>query len=92
MIEEGGISRFARLHAGEPLAEGEALLTFRVLPEDRVRVGGGSFFFEEGAAEEYDRARYAELRVNPEGEALIVELRDIDRRLIRPAAALREKP
>jgi uncharacterized membrane-anchored protein len=92
LIEREGISRFARLHEGEPLAEGEALLAFRTPARGRVRVGGGSFFFEEGSAGEYDRARYAELRVSPEGEALIVELRDAARRLIRPAAPPEETP
>jgi uncharacterized membrane protein/uncharacterized membrane-anchored protein len=92
MVERDGISRFARLHGGELLAEGESLLVFRVLPKGRVRISSGSFFFEEGAAAAYDRARYAELRVDTEGEALIANLLDADRQTIHPAAPSGERP
>jgi uncharacterized membrane-anchored protein len=92
MIERNGLSLFLRIHGGEPLAAGESLLVFRVLPEGGVRVSSGSFFFEEGAAAVYDQACYAELRVAPEGEALIAGLLDADRQIIRPPEVLREQP
>ncbi|MDR1359832.1 MAG: GDYXXLXY domain-containing protein, partial [Deltaproteobacteria bacterium] len=85
MVEQDGISRFARLHAGEPLGEGESLLVFRGRPQGRARVSSGSFFFEEGEGETYDQARYAELRVDARGEALISNLLDANRQILRPA-------
>ncbi|MDR2050414.1 MAG: GDYXXLXY domain-containing protein [Deltaproteobacteria bacterium] len=66
---------FERLHAGEKLREGEALLEFRRFGRG-VRISGGSFFFEEGQGKLYANARYAELRVDRQGRATISSLLD----------------
>ena len=42
------------------------------------RFGIESFFFEEGMAEVFEDAEYAELRVGPKGDAVIVDLMDAD--------------
>ena len=90
MRENGGVSQFVRIHQGEGLAEGERLLAFKIRDNadswrgSQVRISSGSFFFEEGQADEYDRARYALLRVSPDGAALIADLCDADKNIIRP--------
>lgn len=43
-----------------------------------ARPGPNAFFFQEGTAEQYQRARWGELRVAPDGKALLVTLRDQD--------------
>jgi uncharacterized membrane-anchored protein len=92
MIEMDGIAHFARIHRGEPLAAGEFLLIFRRAADGGAQIGGGSFFFEEGSAEAYEEARYAEFRVKPDGESLIANLLDAERRIIRPAETSRTEP
>lgn len=52
----------------------------------QLTVGPDSFFFQEGEAATFAEARYAELRVAPSGEVLLVGLRDADRAMLgRPA-------
>lgn len=86
MRERDGLYHFVRLHdARARLAEGERLLAFKVIygrRAARVQISGGSFFFEEGLADLYSAARFAELRVDGDGAALITGLLDADRRLI----------
>ena len=68
------VARFVRRHEGEALQPGEFLLRYRIR-ERRLRLGAESFFFQEGQAERYARARYGELRVAPSGDSVLVGLR-----------------
>ena len=68
------VARFVRLHAGGPLQPGEFLLRYRIR-DGRLRLGAESFFFQEGQAPRYARARYGELRVAQSGDSLLVGLR-----------------
>ena len=81
----GGIYEFSRIYAqGESLGPGERLLAFKITRGDfnNVRIGWGSYFFEEGYANLYDGARYAEFRVDADGSALLAQLRDSEGRVI----------
>jgi uncharacterized membrane-anchored protein len=46
----------------------------------RPKFGTNAFFFEEGTADRYADARYGEIRVDAEGEAILTGLRDRDLR------------
>ena len=74
-----GVATFARVHGGEPLAEGEGLLRYRVRGRT-VRLGAESFLFEEGSADALSAARFGELRVDEDGDAVLVGLRDAELR------------
>jgi uncharacterized membrane-anchored protein len=74
-VDESGVARFVALHDGEPLASGQHLLQFRVRGET-VRLASDAFFFEEGQGETYARARFGELRVDTNGSAVLIGLRD----------------
>ncbi|MFT3665697.1 GDYXXLXY domain-containing protein [Piscinibacter sp.] len=73
-IDERGVARLVRIDAGEPLQAGE--LRIELTPK-----GGGwilvsdAWFFAEGEAERWARAKYGEFRVDAEGRALLVGLR-----------------
>jgi uncharacterized membrane-anchored protein len=55
-----------------------------------IWIGARDFFFEEGRAEDYATARFAELRVTGDGDTVLVALRDKElRRLPVEAAATR---
>jgi uncharacterized membrane-anchored protein len=73
-----GVGHFVRRHAGEPLAPGELLLRYR-LRGNALRLGAESFLFQEGHAERYARARYGELRVEPDGDSVLAGLRSAER-------------
>lgn len=85
-VDGDGVARSARIYpAGDALGPGEVRVDYH-RGSWQLALGPESFFFQEGEAETYAAARYAELRVSPEGEALLVALRDEGRAVLgRPA-------
>lgn len=76
------IGKFARLwHEGETLAADESRLRYRVREQD-VRIVTNAWFFKEGTGAVFTPARYGELRVADNGEALLVAMRDKDLKLL----------
>lgn len=78
-VDDADVAQFVRWDDGTPLNEGERLLRYR----DRaggVRLGAEAFFFEEGKGDLYARAKYGELRVTRRGDAVLVGLRDAERK------------
>lgn len=75
-----GVASFVRFHAaGQPLASDEQLLAYHRRSSNSfepIYLGAESFFFQEGQAETYAEAEYAELRVSETGESVLVGLRD----------------
>ena len=75
-IDTSGVATFVRRHEpGVPLKADERLLRYR-MRDGRVRVGSNAFYFKEGDAPRYSRARYGELRVDEQGTSVLVGLRD----------------
>ena len=80
-LDSKDVARIVRIHGGEPLAENEHLLRYRLRGRSRlgrrggIRLGAESFFFQEGHAKHYNRARCGELKVAPSGESVLVGLR-----------------
>jgi uncharacterized membrane-anchored protein len=74
-LDERNVGSFVRFHRGEALGPGELLLVYRRAKWGRIGVGPRSFFFQEGHARTYARAKYGELRVSPAGECVLVGLR-----------------
>lgn len=74
-LDDDDAARFVRVYAREPLGPREHLLRYRVR-QGQLRVGAESFFFQEGHADRYARARYGELRVTSDGTAVLAGLAD----------------
>lgn len=69
-----GIATLLRIDDGQPLADGE--LRIELTPKDsRWVLVTDAWFFKEGEAERWARARYGEFRVGANGKALLVGLR-----------------
>lgn len=84
-LDEQNIATFARLDEGQrPLAPNERLINY-YKPYYDLRLAPTSFFFEEGQGEVYQEARYAELRLDSSGEAILVDLRGPDLEPLGPA-------
>ncbi len=84
-LDKNSVGTFRRLYKeGEALAENEQLLHYKVRRGrwNRVRVAAETFFFQEGKADDYSRAQFAELRVDAQGHTLLVALRDGDHKVI----------
>lgn len=81
--DANGIAHYVRHHADETLAPDEILLRYRVR-EGQVKFATNAWFFQEGHARYYDRARYGEFRVSPSGEMLLVAMLGKDREKLGP--------
>ena len=74
-LAEKGEASFVDLFEGQAVAENQHLLRFR-RRGDSVRLASDAYFFEEGEWETYAAARFGELRVSEEGDAVLVGLCD----------------
>ncbi|MDF2766926.1 MAG: hypothetical protein K0S81_3922 [Rhodospirillales bacterium] len=84
-LDGTGVAFYRRLDRGDPLAADEVRLRYRsLLPHGDVRYGAESFFFEEGLAEAYQLARFGVLKVDAQGNSVLVGLADAEGRLIQP--------
>jgi uncharacterized membrane-anchored protein len=72
------VGRFRRHDDGTPLAPDEVRLRYRVR-DGVARLATNAYFFPEGQGARYAGARYGELRVAPDGEAILTGLRDAQR-------------
>jgi len=72
-LGENSVAEFVRFHKGEELSEDELLLRYRY--RDGLNLGAEGFFFQEGHAKYYNRARYGELKVTPGGNSVLAGLR-----------------
>ena len=76
-VDERGVARLVRIDAGEPLQPGE--LHIELTPKQgRWILVSDAWFFAEGEAQRWARARYGEFRVDAQGHALLVGLRGPD--------------
>ena len=75
LLNEKRVSSFLALYRGQMLKENELLMNYRVR-NGAVKFATNAFFFEEGSAKKYEKAKYGEFRVNEDGELLLVALAD----------------
>ena len=83
-LDERGRAHFVGIHRGQPLAEDQHLLDFRMRGQN-VRLASDAFFFEEGQWQTYAAAAFGELRVAETGEAVLVGLVDVEGRRLGSA-------
>jgi uncharacterized membrane-anchored protein len=83
VLDAEGVGRFTRLDDGTPLAANELRLGYKHRSAwDELRYGAESFFFQEGMAARYADAKYGVLRVDADGNSVLVGLADADRQPI----------
>lgn len=76
------VGHLARIDNGEPLGPNEVRIEFT--RNHRVEIGAESFFFEEGTGDRYASARFAELKLAPDGTSVLTNLLDENLRTIAP--------
>ena len=74
-LDERRIGTFARIDAGALLAANEARMHYR-MRERQIKLATNAFFFQEGDAKLYNKARYGEFRVGGNGDSILTGLRD----------------
>lgn len=81
-LDANNIGTFQRLHDASALAADEQLIDYRNY--NGIEIGAESFFFQEGTGQTFKRAKYAELKISPDGEYLLTALCD-EKRLVLKA-------
>lgn len=81
-IDSNTVAHFERLYAGGELADDERLVQWT--RTNRVELGVDSFMFQEGHAEAYEDAAYAEVKFTADGAMMLVDLADEDLEPITP--------
>ena len=74
-LDEKKVATFKSLEQGSALQSDELLLQYRVR-NGTVKFATNAFFFQEGTASNYEKAKYGEFRVNSKGELLLVAMAD----------------
>ncbi len=74
-LDARGLATFRRIDDGAPLGQDEVRIRYRVR-HGMAHFGTDAYFFQEGHAGDYNRARYGEFRVAPHGDAILTGLRD----------------
>ncbi len=75
-VDDNHVAQFVRFDDGaQPLGLGEKYLKYRKRGE-QVRVASDAFFFQEGDEDLYRDARYGELKVDADGDAVLVGVRN----------------
>jgi len=74
-LDNKKIANFKALYTNQKLSDDELLMRYRVR-DGEVKFATNAFFFQEGTAKYYERARYGEFRVDDSGELLLVGLYD----------------
>jgi len=84
-LDTDNVGSFRRMDDGSPLAENETRLQYKlIVTTDNFSIGAESFFFQEGQASFYTNARYGVLRVDADGESVLVGLADENHVMIIP--------
>jgi uncharacterized membrane-anchored protein len=73
-VDPRGIAQLPRFYYGGPLAPGEFLIEL-VLKSHGLTIVTDAWYFKEGEAKRWSRARYGEFRVTPDGKAVLTGLR-----------------
>ncbi|MDR1877106.1 MAG: GDYXXLXY domain-containing protein [Flavobacteriaceae bacterium] len=66
-----------------PLKENEILIKYYSEGGWNINIGAESYFFQEGNADKYDKAKYGGIKVDKEGNSLLIGLYDEDIKLIQ---------
>lgn len=82
-LEENGIGKKVRIQDGRiPLNENEYLIEYTSKQRRGINIGTESYFFQEGEAEKYESAKYGGIKVDNEGNSLLIGLYDENRKKI----------
>lgn len=83
-LEENGIGEKVRIQEHRtPIYENEFLIEYTSMNWDGINIGAESYFFQEGTAEKYEKAKYGGLKVDKIGNSLLIGLYDENQKEIK---------
>lgn len=82
-LDSLGVGSGVRIHSkNSPLKEREMIVRY-FKPRWGFNIGAESYFFQEGEGEKFESAKYGGIRVDENGNSVLVGLYDNDRKLIK---------
>jgi uncharacterized membrane-anchored protein len=74
-LDSGGIANKVRFQKNlTPLNKGEYLIGYTSPDQWNANIGAESFFFQEGQAQKYEKAKYGGVRIDKNGNSLLIGL------------------
>lgn len=80
-VDRNKVAKFVRRQNSKKTNNGE-LVIFYKKHDGRLTVGADNYFFQEGSAKKFENAKYGLLKVDSDGNSILVGLCDKDGRLI----------
>lgn len=74
-IDKDNVGTFEAIYTNQTLNKNQTLLQYRIRG-GKVKFASNAFFFEEGTANAYEKAKYGEFKVNDKHELLLVSMYD----------------
>jgi uncharacterized membrane-anchored protein len=82
-LDSGRVAKIDRFQEKQtPLHENEYLIKYTASNGWNVNIGAESFFFQEGKSEKYERAKYGGIKIDENGNSLLIGLYDEQRKKI----------
>lgn len=82
-LEENGIAKKVRIQENKtPIKDNEFLIVYTSKGWRGINIGAESYFFQEGEADKYENAKYGGIKVDNQGNSLLIGLYDEKRKKI----------
>lgn len=82
-LDENGVAKKVRMQENKtPINDNEYLIEYTSRKWWGINIGAESFFFQEGEAEKYEDAKYGGIKVDNQGNSLLIGLYDGNRKKI----------
>ncbi|MBO4773068.1 MAG: GDYXXLXY domain-containing protein [Bacteroidales bacterium] len=81
-VDDDNVATFVRQQNDKTLNDGELLIRWTTNKRGRISIGADNYFFQEGTGDKYAVARYGLLRVDSDGNCVLVGLCDWHKQLI----------
>jgi len=76
-LDPAGIASLSRFQKDQtPLYSGEYLIEYTIPEKWQLHIGAESYFFQEGQAKKYEKAKYGGIKIDKAGNSLLVGLYD----------------
>ena len=82
-VDDDNVATFVRQQDDKTLNDGELLLRWTTNKRGRKSIGADNYFFQEGTGDKYAVAHYGLLRVDSDGNSVLVGLCDREKQMIK---------